>query len=223
MCPVRLRPPPSHPAYGSAFCGSPARNHDFDFARLRLAEALYAAGNIRTDAANNYDDSDAIEAGDMLVSYTSQVPVSDEGCAALRRFLEEYPSTADGLSRTERRFLELAATGPRSLLDMFPRMHEHEDAYYVTDSTLSELADRLSRGVTPLIEVTGDTGESGLTALRRSVNLTATGRDVLARRLDAIDVMGIDRWFGGVHLQAGGDIWRWDPNQGRVVRTAPTR
>ena len=46
------------------------------------------AGNIRTDIFNNYDDCAAIEAGDLLVSYTSQVPVADEACAALRRFLE---------------------------------------------------------------------------------------------------------------------------------------
>ncbi len=76
------------PVLANLICGSPARNHDFDFARVRLAEAMYAAGNIRTDAASNYDDSTNIEAASMLVSYTSQVPVSDEGCAALQRFLE---------------------------------------------------------------------------------------------------------------------------------------
>ena len=77
------------PIMANLICGSPARNHDFDFARLRLAEALYAAGNICTDAASNYDDGASIETGDMLVSYTSQVPVSDEACAALRRFLDD--------------------------------------------------------------------------------------------------------------------------------------
>jgi uncharacterized protein len=76
------------PVLANLVCGSPARNHDFDFARIRLAEALYQARNIRTDVVNTYDDSDAIEAADMLVSYTSQVPVADAQCAALRRFLE---------------------------------------------------------------------------------------------------------------------------------------
>jgi hypothetical protein len=76
------------PLLANLVCGSPARNHDFDFARVRLAEALYAAGGIRTDAWNNYDAGEAIEAGDLLVSYTSQVPVADENCFALRRFLE---------------------------------------------------------------------------------------------------------------------------------------
>jgi hypothetical protein len=68
--------------------GSPARNHDFDFARIRLLQAIYDAGDIRADSWNNYDAGEAIEQGNILISYTSQVPVSEENCAALRRFLE---------------------------------------------------------------------------------------------------------------------------------------
>lgn len=77
------------PLLANLVCGSPARNHDFDFARRKLLDALYDAGNIRTDVFNNYDDGQALERGDMLVSYTSQVPVSDDSCASLRRYLEK--------------------------------------------------------------------------------------------------------------------------------------
>ena len=76
------------PLLANLVCGSPARNHDFDFARRALLDALYAAENIRTDVWNNYDAGAALEAGDLLVSYTSQVPVADENCESLRRFLE---------------------------------------------------------------------------------------------------------------------------------------
>jgi type 1 glutamine amidotransferase len=79
----------TQPLIANLVTGSPARNHDFDFARWRLAQALYEAGDIRTDAWNNYDGGEAIEAGDILVSYTSQVPVNDDNCEALRRFLEK--------------------------------------------------------------------------------------------------------------------------------------
>ena len=78
----------NNPLLANLVCGSPARNHDFDFARRALLDALYAAGNIRTDAWNTYDAGEALEAGDLLVSYTSQVPVADAQCASLRRFLE---------------------------------------------------------------------------------------------------------------------------------------
>jgi type 1 glutamine amidotransferase len=76
------------PLLATLVCGSPARNHDFDFARRALLDALYAAGNIRTDVFNNYDQGESIARGDLLVSYTSQVPVADEQCAALSDFLE---------------------------------------------------------------------------------------------------------------------------------------
>ena len=39
------------PLLANLVCGSPARNHDFDFARRRLLDALYAAGDIRTDVS----------------------------------------------------------------------------------------------------------------------------------------------------------------------------
>jgi type 1 glutamine amidotransferase len=78
----------STPLLANLVAGSPARNHDFDFARRALLDALYAAGDIRTDVWNNYDAGEALEAGDLLVSYTSQVVVGDAQCAALRRYLE---------------------------------------------------------------------------------------------------------------------------------------
>jgi type 1 glutamine amidotransferase len=69
-------------------CGSPHRNHDFDFARLRLAQAIYDAYGIRVDCAQDYEDSAAILGGDLLVTYTSQVAVSEKASAALQRYLE---------------------------------------------------------------------------------------------------------------------------------------
>lgn len=76
------------PLIANLITGSPVRNHDFDFARIRLGQAIYDAGEIRTDAWNNYDAAEAIAGGDMIVSYTSQVPVEKEACDAIRQFLE---------------------------------------------------------------------------------------------------------------------------------------
>jgi len=49
------------------------------------------------------------------------------------------------------------------------------------------------------------------------VAATDAGRAVLDRRLDRV-ACGLDRWIGGVHLQPGGRIWRWDEAQGAVAR-----
>jgi type 1 glutamine amidotransferase len=76
------------PLVANLICGSPRRNHDFDFARVRLAAALHDAYGIHVDCFQDYENSAAILAGDVLVTYTSQVPVTDTACAALRSYLE---------------------------------------------------------------------------------------------------------------------------------------
>jgi type 1 glutamine amidotransferase len=76
------------PLIANLICGSPNRNHDYDFARIRLGQAIYDANGIRADCFQDYENSAAILGGDLLVTYTSQVAVSDNACAALRRYLE---------------------------------------------------------------------------------------------------------------------------------------
>lgn len=79
----------ARPLIANLVCGSPHRNHDFDFARLKLAQALFDAYDIRTDCFQDYEDVGAILGGDLLVSYTSQVAYSERASTALRRFLEK--------------------------------------------------------------------------------------------------------------------------------------
>ena len=128
---------------------------------------------------------------------------------AITAFLREFPWTTDGLSRSERRLLQLTAAGSLTLLSAFPRMDDGQRVYYVTDEALNDLADGLS-GTTPAL-LTASEGES----LRRTVAITDTGREVLAGRLDRVAVCGLDRWLGGVHLQAG-NMWRWDEERQRI-------
>jgi type 1 glutamine amidotransferase len=77
------------PLMANLVCGAPLYNHDFDFARQRLLSAVYEAGGIQARVAHDYDDGDTIEGGDLLISYTSQVPVDAARCAAIRRYLEK--------------------------------------------------------------------------------------------------------------------------------------
>jgi len=140
--------------------------------------------------------------------------------AALERHLEEFPSTVDGLSRTEHRLLELAAPAPITLRAAFPRMHDEETAYYVTDTTLLDVALALSSPFAPLLTMKdrGAAGHPARTGLPGTIELTDLGRAVLAGREDRIACCGIDRWLGGVHLSGTGPHWRWDRAHERVVR-----
>ena len=139
--------------------------------------------------------------------------------AAIGRFLQEYPWTRDGLSRTERRLMELSEGNGTALSKAFPRMHEGEQVYYVTDASLAALADALARTSPPLLTLEVSTGAPAH-VLRGVVSLTDTGRAVLSGRLDRISACGIDRWLGGVHLAGDGQGWRWDDERQQLVSAA---
>jgi hypothetical protein len=146
--------------------------------------------------------------------YTAALPFLG---AALERFLQEYPWTTDGLSRSERRLLRLAEDGAVDLQQVFARMHDGEDVYYITDRSIDGLADTLSSAKTPLLTWSRDGGANGR-ALHGSIALTDAGRDVLNGRRDRIATAGIDRWLGGVHLRAGSTLWRWDDRGRGMIR-----
>ena len=73
----------------------------------------------------------------------SDAPALPYLAPALERFLEDYPSRRDGLSRTERNALRLAEEG-LPLARAFPRMHKGEDAYYIGDESFMALIEELS-------------------------------------------------------------------------------
>jgi len=134
--------------------------------------------------------------------------------AALRRCLEEFPSTVNGLSRSEMHLLEIIETQPLETWEVFARMHEGETAYYITDSSLWDLA----LGLAPLVSIEGDIRTSS-SLPQAAIAITTSGRDALEGRLDRVRVYGIDRWLGGVHLEGRGPMWRWNPAIERLARS----
>jgi hypothetical protein len=151
----------------------------------------------------------------LRASDTSALPFLS---AALTRFLQEYPWTRDGLSRTERRLLELAQGEGISLLKAFPRMHQGERAYYVSDLTLANIAANLSSTSPALLTVDRSHRETSR-VLDAIVSTTTAGASVLAGQLDRATTGRLDRWLGGVHLANGKPLWRWDDERQAMVVT----
>jgi RNA polymerase sigma factor (sigma-70 family) len=137
--------------------------------------------------------------------------------SAIARFLQEYPWTTDGLSRTERRLLQVANGHGIALSKAFGRMIDGEQVYFVTDGSLAGMAEALSRTSPPLLTLDPSDASDG-SALRGTVALTDVGRAVLAGQLDRVAACGIDRWLGGVHLEGRNAIWRWDDARKRIAR-----
>ena len=50
-----------------------------------------------------------------------------------------------------------------------------------------------------------------------TLEITLTGRSVINNRVDAIQINGIDLWYGGVHLTAGNQ-WRWNSERQKLER-----
>ena len=111
--------------------------------------------------------------------------------AALRRQLEEYPWTTDGLSRLERRVLDLLERGPLPWTRVFTGIDE--EPIFLGDLVLRwHLARMAEEG---LLEERG--GQWALKSRRRTKR--------------------VPRWLGGVRVDEQCP-WRWDPAAGRLVR-----
>lgn len=148
--------------------------------------------------------SDPIELNQFVRSDTSVLPFL---AGALRRFLEEYPSTRNGLPRTERQILMALTTGPKHPSELFLAMYPLEERVFMGDLTFWARLKGLAAGQQPLIEwdlIERTPVPDG------EVRLTETGRAVLAGRADWIALNSINRWLGGVHLQGDDANWRWD-------------
>jgi hypothetical protein len=131
---------------------------------------------------------------------------------AIRRHFEDYPSTRDGLSRTERQMLTAIAEGHDTFGAMFRAGQVMEERVYMGDATFWAILKDLATAKHPLVQV----GDGACTKQGNpvppasvSVRLTDLGREVLEGRADHVELNGIDRWMGGVHLTSE-DCWRSD-------------
>ena len=136
---------------------------------------------------------------------------------ALTRFLQEYPWTGDGLSRTERRLLRLASEGSISLGKAFAQMGQDDRFFTITDLALLTTVNEMSRISPPLLSI--ERPASSEHPFRALLGMTDAGRSTLSGRMDRVESCGIDRWLGGVHLHGRRDMWRWDDATQRVTRT----
>ena len=127
---------------------------------------------------------------------------------ALLRMLEEYPSTVNGLGRTEQQIVEILAQSPLGAYDLFAANARREERVFMGDTTFFLRVRTLLTG--PRAVVTGSLEEGVL-------RLTDVGERVLGGEADYIELNGLDRWIGGVRLTAA-SYWRWDGAHAVCVR-----
>jgi hypothetical protein len=145
--------------------------------------------------------------GALLAISAQEFPEMPFLAAALVRFLEEYPSTTNGLSRTERQVLQAAASGKRKNQDIYFESRKQEDVPWSDGSVYLRIA-WLAEGPNPAL----------VEAAKNEFSITDTGRQLLEGKADWIKMQGqVNRWLGGVHLNGEQAQWRWDEEKKTLV------
>jgi hypothetical protein len=141
----------------------------------------------------------------FLQSDTSALPLL---APALRTHLERFPSVANGLGTLGQKTLEIVAEEPIEFRRLFPRVVEMPEIfrYGIGDLTLQSYLRIWASGRAPLVRING------------KIEITAAGREVIKQHADAIPFIGIDIWYGGVHLTPD-NPWRWDTAAHRLIQT----
>jgi hypothetical protein len=126
---------------------------------------------------------------------------------ALQRHFQDYPSVENGLSRSERQILAALRSGEQTFSELFVACQGMEERVFMGDTIFWSIVRGLANGRNPLVKVTGSTGAAITRPLR--IASTTLGEVVLDGGADHVELNGIDRWMGGVHLTTS-RLWRWD-------------
>ncbi len=108
--------------------------------------------------------------------------------AALARFLEEYPSADDRLSRTERQLLRAAADGAGTRQTLYAATQQMEPWPWGDLSVFARI-EGLTAGPHP-----------ALLRHDNAVTLTGDGRRLLSGDPEAVRARTVDTWLGGAHV-----------------------
>lgn len=175
--------------------------------RLPVGEAQYRTAQA---AWTGFTSSDPREIESFIATDTAALPFV---AAALRRHLEQFPSADNGLSRTERQALAVVHEhGALSGAQLFSAVQRQEEQVFMGDWSFYRMMTELSETRHPLVRI-WDQSQHSL----GSITITEVGCRVIEGRADHINLNGIDRWIGGVHLNGDKAAWRWDGASQRIV------
>ena len=145
--------------------------------------------------------------------------------AAVVRHLEQYPSLKNGVNRTEEAILNAVQAGISKPGKIFATVQTSEESRFMGDSLFWLYLARMTESEPPLLRLSNGRPfrlpsfcVSSDEFNEQHILITQVGEKVLANELDWIEINGIDKWLGGVHLTTE-NLWRWDSETGRLVRT----
>jgi hypothetical protein len=136
---------------------------------------------------------------------------------AVARLLEEYPDSVNGLSRTMRQAMKVIAQGERRPGRIFAAYQETEERRFLGDVTFWTMLGQLLNATPALLELTPGERLTLPASPDQELSITRIGRNVLEGKRSWLDIAGIDRWIGGVHLTPD-NCWCWNSDKGTLER-----
>jgi len=173
-------------------------------------------------AWSDFGSNDPTRIERLLQESTSALPYL---ARALTRHLEEFPSTVNGLSRSEREALTAIEEGHVTPVAAFMEVARKQESIFLGDLVFFSYLERLSGRDNPLVTwrdgtpVVAPTPAESRDFVNGELTLTPLGRDVLAGKRDWQNINTDSRWLGGVEIAAPSQ-WRWNPESRQLVHTA---
>lgn len=175
-----------------------------------------------------FGSSDPSSISKLLDEKTSALPYL---AGALRRHLEEFPSSVNGLSRSEHEALAAIKAGHTKPVAAFLEVARLQESVFLGDIVFYSYLERLSGKKDALVTwkdgspVIAPTSETSRDFVEGELVLTPLGREVLAGDKDWHRIHKRTRWLGGVEINPGAAGWRWDTSERQLVRgsTAKSR
>jgi len=169
-----------------------------------------------------FGSADPTAIAELLNEPTSALPYL---ARALTRHLEEFPSSVNGLSRSEREALTAIEAGHSTPVRAFLEVARLQESIFLGDTIFYSYLQRLSGGKNALVTwkdgtpVVAPDSRRAREFVDGELKVTALGREVLAGKRDWQSITTRGRWLGGVELTPGGGGWRWDPERRELVRS----
>ncbi|MFW2371914.1 MAG: DUF1835 domain-containing protein [Gammaproteobacteria bacterium] len=137
---------------------------------------------------------------------------------AIRRQLQEYPDSRNGLSRTAQQALNIITKGESRPGRVFALYQETERRRFMGDSSFWVVLNELLESTPPLLALAeGNSLKLPLPVYADQVlSITPEGEAVLAGDSNWLDTNVLDHWLGGVHLTAE-NVCCWDREKEEII------
>jgi hypothetical protein len=180
------------------------------------SEIAAAELGLAVQAWEAYSAPDARSLISLLRTDTSALPFLQD---ALKKHLERFPSTRNGLGRVENTALSLVPAGHSKFRSLFPAFARRESVYGFGDAQVYSAIETMMTVRKPLLiqHSRNNWSKDSAQMLLASFELTDDGKAVLAGEEDFVTTNGIDKWLGGIHLNGQEAAWRWDEDTKQLL------